>query len=93
MARSKSKKNSVSVLNWMGTILLCAIPGVNIIALICFLIFAKAPAKRTFAWAMFWWIIILVVLAIVLLLALPQQASQLAEALRQAAQTTTAVVP
>ena len=45
--RTKSKK--ISILNWMGTLLLCGIPGVNVVALILFIIFAKNPSKRSFA--------------------------------------------
>ena len=56
------KKNRISVWNWLGTLILCAIPGVNLIATILFLIFAKAQAKRTFAWAM----LILILLGIAL---------------------------
>lgn len=82
---ARAKKTRISILNWMGTLLLCAIPGVNIVAIICFLIFAKAPSKRTFAWAMLLWMVIAVVLTAVLLLALPNQAAQLAATLREAA--------
>ena len=56
------KKNKISVLNWMGTLIVCSIPGVNLIAAILFLIFAKAQPKRTFAWAL----LILLLLGIVL---------------------------
>lgn len=82
---ARAKKTRVSILNWMGTLLLCAIPGVNIVALICFLIFGKSPSKRTFAWAMLLWMIIAVVLSVILLLALPEQAAQLAATLRETA--------
>ena len=53
MARTENikKYRKVSVWNWMGTLILMAIPGVNIIATILFLIFAKAQAKRSYAWA------------------------------------------
>ena len=59
MARAENSKNTasrkyrkVSVWNWMGTLILSAIPGVNLIAMILFIIFAKAQAKRSFAVAM-----------------------------------------
>ena len=53
MTRADSKRyRKVSVLNWMGTLILTAIPGVNIIALILFIIFAKAQSKRSYAIAM-----------------------------------------
>lgn len=38
-----------SVLNWMGTLILYAIPGVNLIFLILSAIFARTHAKRSFA--------------------------------------------
>ncbi|MGN0803460.1 MAG: hypothetical protein ACI4MF_12775 [Candidatus Faecivicinus sp.] len=89
MARAK-KTSKISVLNWMGTLLLCSIPGVNVIAVICFLIFAKSPSKKTFAAAMLAWMIIAVIVCAALLLALPEQAADLANALREAAAATPA---
>lgn len=47
MARSSRK--SPSVWNWMGTLILYAIPGLNLIFLILSAIFAKSTAKRSFA--------------------------------------------
>ena len=38
-----------SLLNWMGTLFLMTIPGVNLLAMILFIIFAKTQAKRSFA--------------------------------------------
>lgn len=46
---SKSGKNRPSVLNWMGSLILYAIPGVNLIFLILSIIFARSGAKRNFA--------------------------------------------
>lgn len=46
---SKNGKNRPSVLNWMGTLILYAIPGVNLLFLILSAIFAKSGAKRNFA--------------------------------------------
>jgi len=46
---AKTSKNRPSVLNWMGTLILYAIPGVNLIFLILSAIFAKSSAKRHFA--------------------------------------------
>lgn len=57
------KYRKVSVWNWMGTILLSAIPGVNFIAAILFIIFAKAQAKRSYAIALL--VLLLVQLALV----------------------------
>ena len=84
MARAK-KTPSVSVINWMGTLLLCAIPGVNILTVILTLIFAKNPSKKSFALALLLLMIFIVLLAVVLLLVLPEQAAQLADFLREAA--------
>lgn len=57
------KYKKVSMWNWMGTILLSAIPGVNFIAAILFIIFAKAQAKRSYAVALL--ILLLVQVALV----------------------------
>ena len=62
---SKNGKNRPSILNWMGTLILLGIPGVNLIFLILSIIFAKTGAKRnrasfyfqsgiTFITAVFW---------------------------------------
>lgn len=45
------KRKSISVLNWMGTLILSAIPGVNLIFFILSLIFAKSSSKRNYAGA------------------------------------------
>ena len=83
MTRSK-KPSTVSILNWMGTLLLCSIPGVNLITIICTLIFAKSPSKKNFAWAM----LILALIAVVF----PNQTAELANLLRDAAAQTPATV-
>ena len=46
---AKNGKRGPSVLNWMGTLILYGIPGVNLIFLILSAIFAKTSAKRNFA--------------------------------------------
>lgn len=51
-ADKTNKQKKVSIWNWMGTLIVCSIPGVNLIALILMIILAKAQAKRSFAWAM-----------------------------------------
>ncbi len=84
MARTK-KTSKISTINWMGTLLLCAIPGVNIIAIICFLIFAKSPSKRSFALASLLWILILIAAAAVMLILLPTQVAEFSETLRDLA--------
>lgn len=87
------KKSRISVLNWMGTLLLCSIPGVNLIAVICFLIFAKSPSKKSFALAMLLWMIIGTVFMVALMLALPGQIAQIADSLREYAATTPLPLP
>ena len=84
MARAK-KTNKISVLNWMGTLLLCSIPGVNLIAIICFLIFAKNPSKKSYALALLLWALIAIVAVVALLLAFPAPIAAFADALRSAA--------
>ena len=46
---AKTGKRTPSVLNWMGTLILYSIPGVNLIFLILSAIFARSSAKRGFA--------------------------------------------
>ena len=62
---SKNGKNRPSILNWMGTLILYGIPGVNLIFLILTIIFAKTSAKRNFAIAG----ILLMVLGLILVFA------------------------
>ncbi len=45
------KRRGVSVLNWMGTLILSVIPGINIVALILFATLGRTRSKRTFAGA------------------------------------------
>ena len=44
-----ARKRGISVLNWMGTLILAAIPGVNILSFVLFLILGRSRSKRTFA--------------------------------------------
>ena len=46
---AKTGKRTPSVLNWMGSLILYSIPGVNLIFLILSAIFARSSAKRGFA--------------------------------------------
>ena len=59
---AKNSRRTPSVLNWLGTLILYSIPGINLIFLILSVIFAKSSAKRGFAIAG----ILLIVLAIIL---------------------------
>lgn len=86
MARSEksSRKSRISVWNWMGTLILCGIPGVNVIALILFIIFAKSASKRNFAIAMLvLWVLGLLILC-TLVVVFPELLSQIADQLREA---------
>ncbi|MGI6237561.1 MAG: hypothetical protein ACOYI7_08460 [Candidatus Excrementavichristensenella sp.] len=56
------RKREVSVLNWMGTLILSAIPVVNLIFFIVSICKSRQPSKRNYAIAM----IILIVLALLL---------------------------
>ena len=61
-AEKSSKYRKVSVWNWMGTIILTAIPVVNIIMLIILIATAKTRTRRNFAIAS----LVLIVLAFLL---------------------------
>ena len=80
---ARAKKNKISVLNWMGTLLLSAIPGVNIVACILFMIFAKSPSKKSYALALLLWMILLAVAGVAALLVFPEQAAEFAQFLRE----------
>lgn len=84
MARNK-KSPKISVLNWMGTLLLCAIPGVNLIAAICIMLLTRSSAKKTFATAMLIWMLIALVAGVVFLAVFPTQAADLATSMRELA--------
>ena len=81
-AENKSKYKKVSVWNWLGTLILCSIPGVRLIALILFIIFVKAQSKRSFAIAMLVLDVLVVALAFAAFLIFPDQLAQFAADLR-----------
>ena len=66
----------------MLTLLLMAIPGVNIIALICYLIFAKAQPKRSSMLAVLIWSILIVVGVAAVLMLMPEQVAKFSDTLR-----------
>ena len=82
---AKTSKRQPSVLNWMGSLILYAIPGVNLIFLILSAIFAKSSGKRGFAIAG----ILLMVLCALLIFAafaiFPDFFTKLTETMRNAA--------
>ena len=90
---ARAKKNKISLLNWMGTLLLCAVPGVNLIACICFMIFAKSPSKKSFALAMLLWMVILFAAVAALLWAMPDQMAEFAQFLREQTAAAPTVTP
>lgn len=81
---AKNGKRGPSVLNWMGSLILYSIPGVNLIFLILSAIFAKSSAKRNFAIAG----ILLMVLCLILIFAafavFPDYFTHLGQELREA---------
>ena len=81
-AEKSNKYKKVSVWNWMGTLILCSIPGVIVIALILMIILAKAQAKRSFAIAMLLLWILCAALVFAAFLIFPEALSQFAADLR-----------
>lgn len=47
----KPRRKPISILNWMLTLFVSAIPGVNLVGFVVMAIFAKNRSKRTFAGA------------------------------------------
>ena len=78
----KTKNKKISILNWMGTLLVCSIPGLNLVALILFIIFARNPSKRSFAIAGLLWMILLFALICAAFLIFPAELSEFAAYLR-----------
>ncbi len=82
---AKTSKRQPSVLNWMGTLILYAIPGVNLIFLILSAIFAKSTSKRSFAVAGILLIVLCAILTFAAFAIFPDFFTKLAETMRQAA--------
>lgn len=83
---AKNGKSSPSVINWMGTLILYSIPGLNVIFLILTAIFAKSTAKRRFAIAAILLMLLAIVLVIAAFVALPDFFTELAQTLRESGQ-------
>ena len=81
-AEKSNKFRKVSVWNWLGTLIVCSIPGVNIVALILMIILAKAQAKRSFAIAMLLMMLLGAVLVCVAFTVFGYELSALAAQLR-----------
>ena len=85
MAKSSNSKRQPSVLNWMGTLILASIPGVNLIFLILSAIFARSTGKRGFAVAGILLIILCAILIFAAFAIFPDFFTNLTQTLRQAA--------
>lgn len=81
---ARSGKNRPSILNWMGTLILYAIPGVNLIFLILSAIFAKSAAKRNFAVAGILLMVLCLILTCTAFAVFPDYFTKLGEAIREA---------
>lgn len=79
---ARNGKNSPSVLNWMGTLILYSIPGLNVLFIILTAIFAKSTAKRRFAIAAILLMLLGVVLVIAAFVAFPEFFREVAQAMR-----------
>ena len=90
-AQTRGSRNRICIWNWMGTIFVCLIPGVNIIALFLFRFLAKAQPKRTFAGAALLLMLLFAILTIVAFIVFPAQLLEFAEWLRSLVQTQPAV--
>ena len=86
---AKNGKNRPSVLNWMGTLILYGIPGVNLIFLILTIIFAKSAAKRNFAIAAILLAVLCAVLTFAAFAIFPDFFTQLGQQIREAGRVVT----
>ena len=82
LTRTFTKEQLKSILNWMGTLFLYGIPGVNLIFLIVSAIFAKSASKRSFAIAGILLIVVLAVLVFAAFAIFPDFFNRLTEAMR-----------
>ena len=83
MAKNTLSKKQPSVLNWMGTLILYSIPGVNLIFLILSAIFARSSSKRSFAIAGIILIVVCAVLTFAAFALFPDYFTKLTELMRQ----------
>ena len=91
--RYRGPRNRVSVWNWIGTLILISIPGVNILALFLFAFLAKSPSKRNFAAAALWLLLIATILTFAAFLVFPAELRAFADWLRAQAVPVEAIVP
>ena len=82
MATNNSKRQP-SVLNWIGSLILYSIPGVNLIFLILSAIFARSTGKRNFAIAGILLIVLCAILTFVAFMVFPDFFTKLAQTMRE----------
>ena len=80
---AKNGRNRPSVLNWMGTLILYAIPGVKLVFLILSAIFARSSAKRSFAIAGILLFVLCAILTIAAFAVFPDFFTKLADTIRE----------
>ena len=80
---TKNSKRQPSVLNWMGSLILYSIPGINLIFLILSAIFAKSTSKRSFAIAGILLMVLSAILVFVAFMVFPDFFTKLTETMRQ----------
>ncbi len=80
----KPRRKPISILNWMLTLFVCAIPGVNLVGFVVMAIFAQNRSKRTFAGAALILSGIFVVLFVVAFLIFGDQIVEFARSLNAA---------
>lgn len=83
MAKNSGKRQP-SVLNWMGSLILYSIPGVNLIFLILSAIFARSSSKRSFAIAGILLIVLCAVLTFAAFAIFPDFFAKLTQTMRDA---------
>lgn len=87
MAKSSNRRQP-SVLNWIGSLILYSIPGVNLIFLILSAIFAKSTGKRGFAIAGLLLIVISAILVFAAFAIFPDFFTKLSQTMRQSVHPT-----
>lgn len=80
---ARSSKRQPSVLNWLGSLFLYLIPGVNLIFLILSAIFTKSTGKRNFAIAGILLFVLLAVLIFAAFCIFPDFFTRMAATMRE----------
>lgn len=61
MSEGEKQRGDISIGSWMLTLLLMAIPVINLVPLLCWAIGSKKPSRRNYAIACLIWMLICVV--------------------------------